>query len=158
VGTGSSYSTTVFFSFDLKIEVTDANNNTGSAFQSVSSAEIPQPCAPCKSCPCPLSVQIDAVKKQIPKTYTLSKNYPNPFNPSTDIKYGVPEQAHVSLRIYNILGQKVATLINETKPAGYYTVHFDASNLASGLYIGRLAAKGKSGKKFVRDFKMQLIK
>lgn len=96
--------------------------------------------------------------KRIPDDFEIKSNYPNPFNPTTTIRYGIPEQASVTLNVYNILGQRVADLVNETKAAGYYSVNFDASHLASGLYIGRLTALGKSGKKFVKEMKMQLIK
>lgn len=75
----------------------------------------------------------------IPKEIELQQNYPNPFNPTTTIEYGVPEQSVVSLEVFNMLGKKVATLINrETKSAGSYSVQFDASQLASGLYLYRL--------------------
>jgi hypothetical protein len=67
--------------------------------------------------------------------YYLSNNYPNPFNPSTQIAYQVPESAHVTLTIYNTLGKEVATLVNEEKLAGTYYINFNASNLASGIYF-----------------------
>ena len=75
-----------------------------------------------------------------PSTYSLSQNYPNPFNPSTAIKFSVPKAQHVTLKIFNLLGQEVATLINKQQEAGNYTVTFDASKLASGVYIYSLQA------------------
>lgn len=77
----------------------------------------------------------------IPKEYELGQNYPNPFNPSTQIRYSVPEQARVKLEVYNMLGQRVATLVNENKSPGRYEVNFDASGLSSGVYIYRLQAE-----------------
>lgn len=77
----------------------------------------------------------------LPKEVELGQNYPNPFNPSTTIAYGVPETGEVTLEVFDVLGRKVATLLNEErKTAGRYTLNFNASNLASGMYIYRLRA------------------
>ncbi len=73
-----------------------------------------------------------------PAEFSLSQNYPNPFNPSTVIKFAVPATANVTLSVYNVIGQKVATLVNEVKTAGSYEVSFNASALPSGLYIYKL--------------------
>ena len=67
--------------------------------------------------------------------FALAQNYPNPFNPSTKIEYSLKKASDVTLEIYNVVGQKVAVLVNERKPAGLYEVNFDASNLSSGLYF-----------------------
>ena len=72
--------------------------------------------------------------------YALEQNYPNPFNPSTTIKYQIPENGMVTLKIFNILGEEVATLVNDFKTTGKYEVKFDASNLASGVYVYRISA------------------
>jgi hypothetical protein len=76
----------------------------------------------------------------LPTKYTLSQNYPNPFNPSTNIKYTIPASGNVSLKIYNILGQEVATLFHGFQKTGAYIANFNASNLASGVYFYRLQA------------------
>jgi hypothetical protein len=88
----------------------------------------------------------------IPKVYTLMQNYPNPFNPTTTIRYDLPKSANVSLKVYNILGQLVATLVDERKEAGHYQVRWNA-NVASGIYFYRLQAE-----EFVQTKKMILLK
>ena len=83
----------------------------------------------------------------------LSQNYPNPFNPATNIKYQIANDGFVNLTVYNSLGEKVAVLVNEQKPAGSYNITFNASNLPSGIYVYRL----KSGN-FIQSKKMLLLK
>jgi hypothetical protein len=85
--------------------------------------------------------------------YELLQNYPNPFNPTTTIQFSLPESQNVILKIYNILGQEVATLLNENMRAGVYTADFDATRLSTGLYIYRLRAGSFTGSK-----KMLLLK
>jgi hypothetical protein len=92
-----------------------------------------------------------------PVEYSLSQNYPNPFNPSTTIKYSVPNAGNVQLKVYDIIGNEVATLVNETKTPGSYEVQFNAAHLASGVYIYSLRATG-SGQVFVQTRKMILMK
>jgi len=89
----------------------------------------------------------------LPEEFSLSQNYPNPFNPSTTIKYGVKERSFVELRVYDILGREVVSLINEEKDAGYYENNFNASKLSSGVYFYQL----KAGT-FVETKKMLLLK
>ena len=76
----------------------------------------------------------------MPARVTLHQNYPNPFNPSTMIRYGLPSRTHVSLVVYNTLGQEVATLVDATEEAGFHEIRFDGSGLASGVYFCRLRA------------------
>jgi hypothetical protein len=68
-------------------------------------------------------------------TYNLSQNYPNPFNPSTKINYNIGEPGLVQLRVYNVLGVEVATIVNEQQNAGNYTIDFDASRFSTGVYF-----------------------
>ncbi|MBS1494274.1 MAG: T9SS type A sorting domain-containing protein [Bacteroidetes bacterium] len=75
-----------------------------------------------------------------PREPILNQNYPNPFNPTTNIKYGIPQQAFVTLKVYDMSGKLVADLVNEIKEQGYYTIKFDGSKLASGFYLYRLTA------------------
>ncbi len=89
----------------------------------------------------------------IPTKFELKGNYPNPFNPSTTIEFAVPIETEVTVTIYDVLGRTVGTLVKETKPAGTYQITFDASGLASGLYIYRMTAGDYSNSK-----KMLLIK
>ena len=76
----------------------------------------------------------------VPKVYALHQNYPNPFNPATSIRFELPSESRVSLRVFNILGEEVATLIDGTRAAGSYSVWFDGTNLPSGLYMCRMHA------------------
>jgi endo-1,4-beta-xylanase len=75
-----------------------------------------------------------------PTTFALHQNYPNPFNPVTSVSYSVGRHQHVSIKVYNIAGREVATLVDESKPAGQYRLTFDAGNLAGGVYFIRLSA------------------
>jgi len=76
----------------------------------------------------------------IPGEFKLYQNYPNPFNPTTVIRYQLSASGLVSLKVFDVLGKEVATLINDVKPAGSYEVQFDASNLPSGIYFYKLSA------------------
>src|SRR5690606_5091234 len=75
-----------------------------------------------------------------PTKFSLEQNYPNPFNPSTSIQYAIGNRQFVTLKVYDVLGNEVSTLVNEEKPAGSYDVEFNASNLASGIYYYQLKA------------------
>lgn len=85
-----------------------------------------------------LRITTEEIESQIPEVYYLNQNYPNPFNPNTTITYGLQEAGLVRLEVYDILGRKIQTLINEDQFAGNYSVTFNAVNLASGTYIYRL--------------------
>ena len=77
-----------------------------------------------------------------PDIYSLSQSYPNPFNPSSILGFGISKLGFVSLKVYDVLGNEVAALVNENKPAGSYEVEFDGSNYASGIYFYRLEVNG----------------
>ncbi len=94
----------------------------------------------------------------IPTTFALEQNYPNPFNPVTNIHYQLPVESRVTLKIYNTLGQVVATLVDGVQEAGFKSVSIDASHLASGLYFYRITAQTKDGNAFTDLKKMLLMK
>jgi len=96
---------------------------------------------------------VEEISSIIPENFDIKQNYPNPFNPSTKIEYSLPEASFVQLKVYDILGNEVATLVNEEQSAGTYRADFTASNLASGLYIAELIAGN-----FKKTIKMSLMK
>ncbi len=132
--------------FELKVDVTDAHNTkvTSSVFYvTVGEGNMQER----------NNFEKTGVAEEIPTATRLMNNYPNPFNPTTVIKYQLKEPAHVILRVYDVLGKEVAELVNERKSAGYYSVNFDGSKLPSGLYIYRLQANN-----YVESKKMLLTK
>ena len=100
-----------------------------------------------------LIVGVTNSNKKIATEFELNQNYPNPFNPSTTIKYQIPKDGMVSLRIYDIIGQEVKTIVNETQTKGRYEINFDASNLSSGVYFYRLTSGS-----FTKSRQMLLLK
>ena len=96
----------------------------------------------------------------LPKDYAISQNYPNPFNPTTRIDYQLPFDSKVTLELYGITGERVATILNGELSAGYYTADVNASalNLASGVYIYRMNASNPTGQNFVQVKKLMLMK
>ena len=99
------------------------------------------------------SVGINQISSGIPDQFSLSQNYPNPFNPSTKISYELRVTYYVLLKVYDVLGNEVKTLVNEKQNAGTYEVSFDASDFSSGAYFYRLESNG-----FIETKKMFLIK
>jgi plastocyanin len=98
----------------------------------------------------PVSVPEDEL---ITNKFKLQQNYPNPFNPTTRISFSIPSSAFTSLKVYDIIGNEVATLVNEQKPAGTYEVEFNAKQLSSGVYLYRLQAEN-----FITTKKFLLMK
>ncbi len=103
---------------------------------------------------------VHELAQSVPKDYELLQNYPNPFNPTTQIDYSIPRNSFVTINIYNILGEKVATLVSSERQAGSYDVTFDGSKFASGIYFYRLLARPLSGDGGTVSFtkKLALIK
>ena len=97
---------------------------------------------------------INEISNQIPEDYNLAQNYPNPFNPTTRIKFYLKKSGKVKLDVYNMIGQRVAELINQELPSGFHEVEFNGAGLASGVYLYRLNA----GYKFTCVKKMILEK
>ncbi len=120
-----------------------------------------------RNIPIRLSVSITGVPEQpasgLPREFALSQNYPNPFNPTTTISYALPTQATVRLRIINMLGQEVTTLVNGQQPGGFYNVAWTGNSdrgfaVSSGVYVYRLEAKTAEGKNINILKKMVLLK
>jgi hypothetical protein len=102
----------------------------------------------------------DVNENNIPGEFSLSQNYPNPFNPSTNIKFTISDFGFVSLKVYDVLGNEVATLVNEEKPAGEYEIEFNSHSglsgikeLSSGIYFYQLKTEG-----YIETKKMLLLK
>jgi Secretion system C-terminal sorting domain len=89
----------------------------------------------------------------LPNDFSLTQNYPNPFNPTTNIEYSIPVQSYVELKVYDVLGNEVATLVNEEQSAGTYRVDFSGTGLSSGTYIAKLQTGN-----YIKTIKMALMK
>jgi hypothetical protein len=97
--------------------------------------------------------EISKEQMTVPQLSALQQNYPNPFNPSTQIRYSVATSGHVSLKVFNVLGQEVASLVDEVQTAGSHEVRFDAAALPNGTYFCRMKSAG-----FEETQKMLLLK
>ena len=91
-----------------------------------------------------LTPELAQERSTLPSEMGLQQNYPNPFNPSTEIAFALPAPSHVILEVYNVLGERVAVLVDETRPAGYFSARFDAGQLPSGIYFYRLTTNTSS--------------
>ncbi|HEX3074363.1 MAG TPA: LamG-like jellyroll fold domain-containing protein [Ignavibacteriales bacterium] len=103
-------------------------------------------------------IGIEDLDNNLPKAYALENAYPNPFNPSTTIKFALPADSKVVVSIYNVLGQEVTKLINGAYKAGVHSVQWNAVGLSSGLYIYKITAQGTNGQNFVSSKKLMLLK
>jgi len=102
---------------------------------------------------------VDEYGRRIPTEYALHQNYPNPFNPTTVIQLDLPRQSVVTLKVYNLLGQEVATLIDgSSMSAGVKDLTFNAASIPSGVYLYRVTADGTNGRTFVSVKKLILLK
>ena len=96
---------------------------------------------------------VESPEHEVPWTYALGQNYPNPFNPSTTISYTLAKATHATLTISDLLGRRIATLVDELKPAGFHVMLWNASGLPSGVYFLRMSAD-----RFVETRKLILAK
>ena len=99
------------------------------------------------------SLRVTEQDLPIPKVFSLSQNFPNPFNPTTTINFGLPKESYATLKIFNLLGEEIADIVNENLEAGNYTVEWNASTVPSGIYFYRLQAG-----EFVQTKKLILLK
>ena len=97
-------------------------------------------------------------KQQIPELFVLNKAYPNPFNPTTTIGFGLPDQSEIIIEIYNLYGKRVETLVDKSMPAGYSSLVWNADKFSSGLYFVKLSAQSVKGNKYSRTQKLMLVK
>jgi len=93
-------------------------------------------------------LKITALDQDKPKEFSLSRSFPNPFNPSTQIRFDLPEESNVSLVIYDILGRQVVELVSGEYEAGYHSVTWNASSFSSGVYLARFVARQIEGRRF----------
>ncbi|GMR24830.1 MAG: hypothetical protein BMS9Abin39_0099 [Ignavibacteria bacterium] len=100
----------------------------------------------------PIATSVEQISG-LPEDYSIKQNYPNPFNPSTNIEYSIPSESFVELKVYDILGNEITTLVNEQQQAGVYRTNFIADNLPSGMYFARISANN-----FTKVVKMTLLK
>jgi len=146
-GSGSAYHDTAYY----YITVIDIGNNVSDPTATVKSSVYGED-EPGMNKP-----SVGSNQTNIPEEFSLSQNYPNPFNPATEIKYALPVDASVSLKVFDIFGREVATLVSGNNVAGYYSVEFDALKVSSGMYFYRLTATGE-GQSFTQVRKMILMK
>jgi len=101
----------------------------------------------------PTIVNVESQNNIVPEYFALHQNYPNPFNPTTKIKYSVPQSSNVVIKVFDVLGKEITTLVNEEKSVGTYELNWYAGNLPSGIYFYQLNAGS-----FVETKKMILLK
>jgi len=104
------------------------------------------------------SVDINNGNTELINDFYLYQNYPNPFNPTTKITYSIPVSGNVKIKIFDMTGREIKTLINDFRNTGSYDIEFNGSNLSSGVYFYKLDATGKDGNDFVMTKRMILLK
>lgn len=104
------------------------------------------------------STDVNEDDQKIPQNFAMLQNYPNPFNPFTTISYSLPDKGRVSLKVYDLLGREIMTLVDEETSAGNYTTEFNSSGYASGLYFARLIIETEKNKSYTNTIKMMLSK
>ncbi len=100
-----------------------------------------------------LNVEVEQSTLNVPKEFQLQQNYPNPFNPTTTIQFELPKKSTVTLKLFDILGREVATLVDAELESGVHKINFDGKDLASGIYFYRIHAEG-----FLKTKKLMLLK
>ncbi|HEX9654048.1 MAG TPA: T9SS type A sorting domain-containing protein [bacterium] len=100
-----------------------------------------------------LVTSVEPIPNIVPNSFRLDQNYPNPFNPSTTIQFAVPTTSHVSMKLFDLRGREVGTLLDNRMPAGEYKLQFEATGLASGVYFYRMQSDG-----FVQSRKLTLLR
>ena len=124
--------TIIDVNYILRVDVTDSRSYTATAQFSITASGItPKVDGHSNG----KDITSKNLEKDIPTTYGLAQNYPNPFNPSTTIYYQLPKDGFISLKVFDIVGNEVKTLVNGYRSAGNYSINFDASNLSSGIYF-----------------------
>ena len=93
----------------------------------------------------------------LPNEFTLSQNYPNPFNPSTTLQFGLAERSITTLEVFNILGESVSKVVDESLDAGFYNFKIDMRGLASGMYFYRLTATSEDGQQLYNDMRKMIL-
>ena len=104
-----------------------------------------------------LTVSVNTVSTEIPEVFSVSQNYPNPFNPNTKIDFSLPAKSTVTLRVYDVLGKEVMTLLNDVKDPGTYQANFDATNIASGTYFYRIDVRENIGGRTYSETKRMIL-
>ena len=143
INPGSAYWVKV--SQDGSLILSSGTSNSANTIRIVPTSELPPPLPP--------NEELSNLEPLTPNQFSLEQNYPNPFNPLTVIRYQLPVQGHVSLKVFNVLGQEVAALVDGMQEAGFKSVKWDASGVPSGIYFYRIQAGG-----FVQTLKLLLIR
>ncbi len=152
---GTNWSNTGFITRTEVLAPEEVNMNYGTAASSYTAADNGLPLGDLNWYPDKKQEWITGVEEinsNIPSKFTVKQNYPNPFNPTTNIEFSIPLKSKVSLKVFNVLGQEVAQLVNKELAAGNYNVNFDASNLTSGIYFYTLSSSN-----FTQTKKMILL-